>query len=334
MIVIKVKICYHNTMENSNELFFDIFETIEHDYDEIQEFISSVEVMSDHKLYSHYLKKIKQKENIACKFKKYKSLIKDIEFFRELDEDKNSGSILEIQNEANLLLEELKKEYKEIGETVDESIQIEISSKEDKEFACQLVQMFKKFALNFDCEISESVDGDLLKLYISGENVYKSLCVFSGKVKKVLCGKESFANIVVLKQEETEIEINPEDLIIQTSKSSGAGGQHINKTESAVKIIHVPTGIFAECQDERSQTKNKEKAMQWLKDKITQKTKEKAEKLEKNQRNEIKNKLFSSTPNIVFDFDLNKVILKSEKIEYKLKDILEGKLDLIINNRL
>ena len=168
---------------------------------------------------------------------------------------------------------------------------------------------------------------------IKGKSVYALLKIFSGKAKKVLRGVETFANIVVLKTEEVETDIREEDLIIQTSRSGGAGGQHINKTESAVKIIHVPTGLFAECQDERSQGKNKEKAMQALQKKIEQRVLENQQKNIKNQRKEIRNKLFSATAELVIDFDANKVLLNSNKSEYKLKEIISGNLDLIINNQ-
>lgn len=310
-------------------------EQAECEYDELNELIGTVEVMSDHKLYSHCLKKLKKIESMVLEYKKYKKLLESVKEMEPLAQSENDKAILKnMIEEADMLFEKLKTDYRKSGNQEVEMVKIEICAK-DAEFREQLLKMFDCFLAgkSFECE-KESEDAETAVLKVSGEDIYKNLNIFSGKAKKILCGNEFAANIVVLKTQDFETVISDDDLIIQTSKSSGAGGQHINKTESAVKIIHKPTGIFAECQDERSQTKNKEKALQLLEKKITQKSKEKVEKMEKNQRNEIKNKLFSSTPSIVFDFDANKVYLKSEKKEYKLKEILEGNLDLIINNRL
>lgn len=313
--------------------FSEIFESLENEYDELQELVCAVEVMSDHKLYNYYLKKIKAIEMIVEKYKKYKRMCMEVGELKTIAVSESDAQEIEkLSLDAENLFEEIKNDYSGLGEKRDESVQIEISS-DDAEFKCELAGLFEAYSnLNsFEFE-REDENNQTLILKIVGSNAYKNLSIFSGKAKKVLRGKEMQASVVILKKDNFDIVIKEEDLIIQTSKSSGAGGQHINKTESAVKITHVPTGIFAECQDERSQTKNKEKAMQWLIRKITQNSEEKSKKQENNQRNDIKNKLFASTPTIVFDFDLNKVFVKSNKQEYKLKDILEGKLDLIINN--
>ena len=135
--------------------------------------------------------------------------------------------------------------------------------------------------------------------------------------------------VVVLLDSEKEIELREEDIAIEISKSSGAGGQHINKTESAVKLIHLPTGITAECQDERSQGKNKEKAMTALKEKILQKSKENRENNIKNQRNSLKTAIFADTPVLIFDFDRNRVVDNRTKKNYNLKEILAGNINNI-----
>lgn len=324
-------------MDSIDERFFEIFDKIEAEYDELFGLVSSVEIMSDHKLYNHYLSKMKKIESLALKIKKYKALKIDLQTTIELEnesgenfeKDKN-----EIKTKQSELLKELKTEYASMKETKIEQVSVEVCSKDDEEFLLLLASLFENYAKlkDFEIEKNDEKNGTII-LKIVGENVSGLFKNFSGKIKKVLRGEETFATIVVLKNENQEVVIDEKDLIIQTSKSSGAGGQHINKTESAVKIIHIPTGIFGECQDERSQVKNKERAMQRLIEKITQNSKENAEKLEKNQRKEQKNKIFASTPAVVFDFDANKVSFSLNKKEYKLKEILNGDLDQIFNDR-
>ena len=239
----------------------------------------------------------------------------------------------EVKFKQEKLFDEMKTIYADSKERSLEEVGVEISSRDDLDFVGELKEMFVSFAKEscFESEIIESVGSVVLR--ISGDGAYTGLSLFSGKIKKIERGIETNALVVVLKMENTKIEIKEEDLEIQTSRSGGAGGQHINKTESAVKIIHLPTGISAECQDERSQGKNKEKAMRALIEKITQKQSEKQQKNIKNQRNELKSKIFSSTPEIIFDFDTNKVTVNKTKQEYKLREILSGNLQVMINNQ-
>lgn len=323
-------------MESEKSKFCEIFDKIESEFDEINQIVCHVEIMSDHKLYSHYLAKMKKLETIAGKNKQYKKLIEDINELKTMDGGGELNSeIIELNEQAEKLLSEMKQTYHDSKTKENEQAILEINSKEDNEFVGLLFEIFEKYSNdnNYVFECIEKKD-DSAKIKIKGESVYENLSCFSGKIKKIFRGVETFAIIVVLKTEEESFELMEDDLIIQTSKSSGAGGQHINKTESAVKIIHVPTGIFAECQDERSQLKNKERAMEILKKKITQKLAEKSEKDIKNQRKEQNNVIFGSSPTVTFDFDTNKFILNKEKLECKLNKILDGDLDLIINNKL
>lgn len=323
-------------MDSENNAFCEIFDKIENEFDEINQIICHVEIMSDHKMYVHYLKKKKKLEVIAEKNKQYKKLLEDIKELNAIDGgDEMNAEIAKFNETAEGLLDEMKQIYHESKTKENEQVVLEINSKEDDEFVVLLSDIFEKYSINndyvFDC-IEKKVGS--VKLKIKGEGIYKNLACFAGKSKKIFHGVETYATIVVLKTEEENFELKEEDLIIQTSKSSGAGGQHINKTESAVKIIHKPTGIFAECQDERSQLKNKERAMENLKNKITQKFAEKSEKDIKNQRKEQNNVIFSSSPTVTFDFDLNKFTLNKEKLDCKLNKILDGDFDLILNNKL
>ena len=323
-------------MMSVNDKFQTAFNEIECEYDELSELTNSVEIMSDHKLYNFYLSRLKSIEQIANKIKELKICQGDYDAILELTTQGENGLVEELET-LKSKQENLENEIKELlankKQRQNEKVSIEINSKEDAELSETMSGLFEDYSKlkGFDFEKDNQSAGEIV-LTISGDGVYGQFKIFSGKIKKVLRGVETTCLVVVLKQEASDVQVDEKDLEIQTSRSSGAGGQHINKTESAVKITHIPTGIFAECQDERSQTKNKEKAMAALIKKIAQKQQEKAIKFEKNQRNELKNKIFGSTPSVIFDYDANKVFVTNNKTEYKLKDILNGELGLIINN--
>lgn len=323
---------------DSNLLEFEQrFEKILSEFEENKEISESVEVMSDHKLYAFYMSKVKKLESVATKIKTYNKLKQDIVTLDELLKESGDLSVLSEKEalvaEKEKIFEDIQKDLVGQKEKQEETIIVEICSKEDFEFAETIKNLIEDYVKSSfaELEVIEQPAGSF-KLKVSGEGIFEKLILLSGKVKKILRGEQTNASVVVIKQLDSQIEINEDDLIIQTSKSSGAGGQHINKTESAIKIIHKPTGIFAECQDERSQTKNKEKALKFLSEKIAQINAENIKKNDKKQRNNVKNKLFSSTASVVFDYDANKILLNENKTEYKLKDILDNGLEKIFNN--
>lgn len=326
-------------MDSVNQKYYEIFEGLECEYDEYFELLCSVEIMSDNKLYVHYQNKKKVIEEIVKLFKKYKNLTQELQSVKELFELEESESlkselqktINELEQTSSDVFESVKKLYFERGSKVNQVSKIEISFKSgEKEFVSELETMFQNFsnANNFKCD--QLVNNETsVSLQIEGENVFDILKSFGGTIKKIIKTNESTALVVVLLDSNQEFEFNENDVEIQISKSSGAGGQHINKTESAVKLIHLPTGITAECQDERSQGKNKEKAMEALKLKILQKLRENQENSIKNQRKSLKNAIFSDTPILIFDFDRNKIVDNRTKKNYEIDDIIQGNLKLI-----
>ena len=143
----------------------------------------------------------------------------------------------------------------------------------------------------------------------------------------------STTTVAVLPEaEEVDIEINPADLQIDTFRSSGAGGQHINKTESAIRITHLPTGTVVECQDERSQHKNKDKAMRILRSRILEAEREKQQSSIADER---KNQVGTGDRSErIRTYNYPQKRLSDHRIGltiYKLEQILNGDLDEVID---
>ena len=172
---------------------------------------------------------------------------------------------------------------------------------------------------------------------ISGEGAYSRLKYESGvhRVQRVpeteAQGRihTSTVTVAVLPEaEDVEVDINPADLQIDTYRSSGAGGQHINKTESAIRITHIPTGVVVECQDERSQYKNKDKAMRVLKSRLLEAKREEQDAAVAQERRSQVGTGDRSERIRTYNYPQGR--LTDHRIGltlYKLDDILNGNLD-------
>ena len=263
----------------------------------------------DPKQTSITLQKIKNKKN---KVENYYKIISQIDNLLEMSE------LVIQENEDNLTKEILNSTLKIQEEIENLEIQTLLSGKydinnaivtihpgaggtESQDWAEMLYRMYSRWAnLNgYTVQELDYLDGDeagikSVTFLISGEYAYGYMKAEKGVHRLVRISPfdaggrrhTSFASIEVLPEitEDIEIEINPDDLRIDTYRASGAGGQHVNKTSSAVRLIHEPTGIVAECQTERSQLQNREYAMRLLRSRIYEIEREKQEKAVASER--------------------------------------------------
>lgn len=171
-------------------------------------------------------------------------------------------------------------------------------------FAADLYRMYSMYAasMNWKVEVMNENETELggfkeISFLISGNGAYSKLKYESGvhRVQRVpeteAQGRIQTSTVTIAtlpEADEVELEINPKDLQIDTYRSSGAGGQHVNKTESAIRITHIPTGLVVECQDERSQYKNKDRAMKILRSRLLdQKRQEQESKIASERKSQV-----------------------------------------------
>ncbi len=336
----------------------DIFEKR---YKELNTMLYDPAVAADPEKYNKIMKELRELEGVAVTYGKYKAAAnREEEALSILNEAGDEAELKELareelaqaQNDKSELTEQLKLLLLPKDPNDSRNVIMEIrggaGGEEAALFCSVLYRMYTMYAekKGFKTELISASETELggykeISFMINGEGAYSRLKFESGvhRVQRVPETESqgrihtSTVTVAVLPEaEDVEVDINPSDLQIDTFRSSGAGGQHINKTESAIRITHLPTGMVVECQDERSQYKNKDKAMKVLKSRLLQqKQQQQHDEVAKERRAQVGT---GDRSERIRTYNYPQGRLTDHRIGltlYKLDEILSGNLDEVID---
>lgn len=336
---------------------FQKLEDVEKRYEELNAKISDPDIISNQNEWKKLMKEHSEIIDIVEKYREYKKVKQSLEDAKSMLDDK------ELRELAELEIEESKEKLPKIEEELkillipkdpndDKNVICEIrggaGGEEAALFAGTLFRMYSMYAetKHWKIDIMNENETELggykeITFMITGKGAYSRLKFESGvhRVQRVPDTESSgrihtsTATVAVLPEvEDVEIEINPADIKMDVYRASGAGGQHVNKTSSAVRLTHVPTGIVAECQTERSQVQNREYAMRLLKSRLYEIEKEKQDaELTNARRSQVgsgdrseKIRTYNYPQGRITDHRIGMSI-------YQMEDFLNGNLDGMID---
>ncbi len=331
-------------------------------YEEINELMVSEEVLSNPK---EIAKLAKEQATLSQQNEAYLELVKILDNIEQAEVMLNEDDE-ELKEMAQMELDELLPRKEELVEKIevllipkdpndDHDAIVEIrgaaGGDEANIFAGDLFRMYSRYAelMGWKIEVMESSESEaggftLISFMIKGADVYRHMKFESGshRVQRVPKTETqgrihtSTSTVLVLPEaEEADIEIDPADLTIETHRASGAGGQHVNKTDSAVRIVHVPTGISVNCQDGRSQHANRETAMKLIRARVYEEYQRQKDEEEGAQRRakigtgdrSEKIRTYNYPQNRVTDHRIGFTLNQLDRImEGKLKDVVDALL--------
>jgi len=334
-------------------------EELEKEYVELEHKLADPKIFSSGEKYSELAKRYGEIGELVTEYRRYKELLHQLEEAEEIiSEGKDEELIALARSEAEKAQEELAHltrsiQEKLIGGDEDESrsvimeIRAGAGGEEASLFAADLFRMYERYAekKGWKIDVMDSHPTELggfskVIFGVRGRGAYRHLKHESGvhRVQRVPVTESSgrihtsTCTVAVLPEvEDVEVKIDPKDLKIETFRASGPGGQHVNMTDSAVRITHIPTGIVVSCQDERDQRKNRAKAMRILRARLYELYKrEQEEEIAEARRSQIgsgerseKVRTYNFPQNRVTDHRINLTL-------YRLEEVLKGELDEII----
>ena len=336
---------------------FEKLEDVEKRFEEVSKKISDPEVIARQSEWQKLMKEHAAMVDVVEKYREYKKANKDLEQAKEMLNDK------ELKELAEMEIEEIKEKLPKIEEELkillipkdpddDKNIICEIRAgaggEEAALFAGTLFRMYSMYAENRHWKIDVLNENETglggykeITFMVTGKGAYSRLKFESGvhRVQRVPDTESSgrihtSTTVAVLPVvEDVEIEINPADVKMEVFRASGAGGQHVNKTSSAVRLIHEPTGIVAECQTERSQTQNREYAMRLLKSRIYEQEKAKQDAELANERKSQVGSGDRSEKIRTYNYPQGRITDHRIGMSiYQMENFLNGGLDEMIDN--
>ncbi len=326
--------------------------------EEVLALLSDADVIADQERFRALSKEYAQLEDVVKSFKAYQQAEEDLESAQEMLEDPELKEMAQEEiKEAKQALEDLEAQLqilllpKDPNDDANAFVEIRAGAGGDEAaiFAGDLFRMYSKYAESnkWQMEIMNANEGEHggfkeMIVKFSGDGVYGKMKFESGghRVQRVPETESqgrvhtSACTVAVLHEvpEAEAIQINPADLKVDTFRASGAGGQHVNKTDSAIRITHIPSGIVVECQDQRSQHKNRAQAMSVLSARIQAVEDEKRRSEEESTRRSLVGSGDRSERIRTYNFPQGRVSEHRINLTlYRLAEVMEGDLDAILD---